>query len=244
MDSIHFCKGCGSILPRRASNRGRPPSRCEDCKKELARTGDRRRERDAAAKKRSVKCCAVCSGPIPQGRSRCCSDQCLRGLLRQRRNHPPGPWPSRICRECGTEFEAHPYTGGDKRFCTRRCGKRYRDRKRTRARRATTQTLIWFEFDPIEVFFRDGWKCRHCGRDTPREKRGSMAPDAPELDHIVPLSRGGAHEFENCQCLCRECNNKKGNRTEKEVAKNAPMPAQPRWGSYHRGSAMQIERAI
>lgn len=60
--------------------------------------------------------------------------------------------------------------------------------------------------NPYKVFDRDGWKCRCCGIDTPLEKRGSYAPDAPELDHIRPLSKGGGHTYKNTQLLCRQCN--------------------------------------
>lgn len=51
----------------------------------------------------------------------------------------------------------------------------------------------------LQVFSRDGWKCRHCGQG----KNLSV-------DHIVPWSRGGAHDMENFQTLCRPCNSSKG----------------------------------
>ena len=34
--------------------------------------------------------------------------------------------------------------------------------------------------------------------------------DRHELDHIVPLAKGGAHDDRNLQLLCRECNRSKG----------------------------------
>lgn len=63
---------------------------------------------------------------------------------------------------------------------------------------------------PQQVFARDGWKCQLCGVDTPRRLRGSYEPNAPELDHIVPLSKGGGHTWANVQCACRACNSAKG----------------------------------
>jgi 5-methylcytosine-specific restriction endonuclease McrA len=63
--------------------------------------------------------------------------------------------------------------------------------------------------DPIKVFERDGWRCQLCMRKTPARLRGSYDPRAPELDHIVPISKGGAHSYINTQCACRECNGKK-----------------------------------
>lgn len=39
---------------------------------------------------------------------------------------------------------------------------------------------------------------------------GSLSERAPELDHVVPLSRGGGHVYGNVQLLCRMCNGAKG----------------------------------
>lgn len=63
---------------------------------------------------------------------------------------------------------------------------------------------------PERVFERDKWRCQICGCNTHKELRGTIAPNAPELDHIIPLSLGGPHTVKNAQCLCRECNRKKG----------------------------------
>jgi 5-methylcytosine-specific restriction endonuclease McrA len=66
------------------------------------------------------------------------------------------------------------------------------------------------------VFVRDKWKCKACGCNTPQSLRGTCDPDAPELDHIIPLSRGGWHAPDNCQTLCRQCNQDKGAQLEHE----------------------------
>lgn len=69
------------------------------------------------------------------------------------------------------------------------------------------------EYEPvnvIKVFERDGWRCQICGRRTPKKLRGRVdCKTAPELDHRVPLSRGGGHTYDNVQCACRDCNGKK-----------------------------------
>lgn len=61
----------------------------------------------------------------------------------------------------------------------------------------------------VAVFVRDGWRCQICGRATPEGRRGTNHANAPELDHRVPLSRGGTHTYENVQCACRKCNRSK-----------------------------------
>lgn len=51
------------------------------------------------------------------------------------------------------------------------------------------------------VIVRDGGRCRRCG-----------SAWRIEVDHIIPLSRGGSSEEDNLQTLCRNCNRKKNNR--------------------------------
>lgn len=51
------------------------------------------------------------------------------------------------------------------------------------------------------VFERDENVCRYCG-STARL----------EIDHIIPLARGGTNDLDNLQILCRHCNAKKHTR--------------------------------
>jgi len=54
--------------------------------------------------------------------------------------------------------------------------------------------------DPLraEVLLRDGARCRRC-----------RTAVNLEIDHIVPLSKGGRTEEANLQTLCRRCNRRK-----------------------------------
>ena len=76
-------------------------------------------------------------------------------------------------------------------------------------RRAKDNGVPYEKFDPIAIFERDGWVCKICGISTPVSKRGTYDNDAPELDHVTPLSKGGSHSVENSQCACRRCNRHK-----------------------------------
>lgn len=62
-------------------------------------------------------------------------------------------------------------------------------------------------FSKRNVLIRDGFKCAYCGND--KEKL--------TIDHIIPKSRGGKTNFENCIACCRHCNNKKGDKTPGEA---------------------------
>ncbi len=50
------------------------------------------------------------------------------------------------------------------------------------------------------IYARDGHRCRKCGRKT----------DDLEIDHIIPIAKGGKTTYNNLQTLCRYCNKKKG----------------------------------
>lgn len=41
------------------------------------------------------------------------------------------------------------------------------------------------------------------------ELKGLNKPNSPELDHIIPISKGGHHLYSNVQLLCRACNGSK-----------------------------------
>jgi hypothetical protein len=55
------------------------------------------------------------------------------------------------------------------------------------------------------VFARDRQICAYCG--------GRFSPAALEMEHVTPMSRGGATVWQNVVSACRACNQRKGNRT-------------------------------
>lgn len=57
-----------------------------------------------------------------------------------------------------------------------------------------------------EVLRRDHHTCQYCG-----------STHNLTLDHVVPLSRGGSHTWDNVVTACERCNQRKGNRTPEEA---------------------------
>ena len=52
------------------------------------------------------------------------------------------------------------------------------------------------------IYERDKYRCRRCGASGQRANL--------EIDHIVPIAKGGKSNPENLQTLCRSCNKSKG----------------------------------
>jgi len=153
--------------------------------------------------------CVVCGNAFAKIRSqdRFCSDTCRKRwlvLYNRERNASQSDriGKTKVCHECGNEFVLS-YSDKRQRYCSKECSKRSTGRVARAVRRARIRSSTYDMIDPLIVFERDGWRCMLCGKRTPRGKRGSLDDRAPELDHIVPLSRGGLHVYQNVQCACR-----------------------------------------
>ena len=71
---------------------------------------------------------------------------------------------------------------------------------------------------PDHVFFavlkRDKWKCVYCREDLHYDD--DWEDDNVEIDHKIPVSRGGSNEPDNLQATCGYCNARKGAKTHEE----------------------------
>ncbi len=77
-------------------------------------------------------------------------------------------------------------------------------------------------FTRKNIYFRDRSRCQYCGARFPAKDLN--------LDHVVPLSRGGRSTWDNVVCCCIECNTRKGNRLPEEVGLRLfKSPEKPRW---------------
>lgn len=67
------------------------------------------------------------------------------------------------------------------------------------------------DINHLEVFERDEWICHICKKLIDRTLRGDHWWRAT-LDHIIPLSKGGTHTYDNVAACHWRCNMVKGNK--------------------------------
>jgi len=86
-------------------------------------------------------------------------------------------------------------------------------------------------FSRRAVLHRDDHRCQYCGSR------------AESVDHVVPRSRGGTHDWENVVAACRHCNTRKSDSSPEEVGLRLHhQPRVPRlstWFAVMAGSVPQ-----
>lgn len=226
--SLHYCRwqrhGDPNVEPKRARVVGVEPCTIDGCDKKIAARGL------CAAHwtrwKRHGSPTARLPGEVVNGRRICtlCGEDKLVGEEineswckpcsaqrkgQTRKPYTPKSHPIKQCAHCGAEFRPRLPAQS---HCSPECAdatRSQRNRKHVLARRARLRRAPSEEFDPFEVFERDGWTCQIC-RDPVDPDVRWPDPMCVSLDHVVPLSRGGAHTRANTQCAHLSCNTKKG----------------------------------
>ena len=64
-------------------------------------------------------------------------------------------------------------------------------------------------FSRANVYIRDMFQCQYCSEHFDRHEL--------TLDHVMPLSKGGKTNWENCVCCCKECNAAKADKIRKPL---------------------------
>lgn len=175
------CTTCGAVFERTCHNiTGRHSSGCPHCR-ELKRQ-EREREKERKAEERRRK----------------------RELREQERKKKPHP-----CPVCGT-MTTRP------KYCCKACYLKanmaqHEYRRRLRISKVNNDKDINLK----GLFIRDKGICSICGKqcdfDDYQIKNGAFVAgnSYPSIDHIIPLSKGGTHTWDNIQLAHMICNIKK-----------------------------------
>jgi len=103
------------------------------------------------------------------------------------------------CGICEKEFKK----GRRTKFCSMACGDEAKRRRNVvyKLCHGQSNTPAWLKLR-FKILVRDDFTCQYCGRGVPE---GVIL----QLDHIIPLSKGGIGEEENLITACQECNSGK-----------------------------------
>lgn len=220
---VGACGECAEPVVHRAK-KGPPARYCSyDCKRKAAYTRrlesggyERDREKQRAAfvpKPRTDRPCRNCGAAFTAKKSDAefCSSACYNRHLDE--NNP------KRCTEadCDRGVRAKGLCSMHWRRQARADGREanpvWNERRKAgyhkrRAQKSTTQVE---DIEPRDIYERDIWLCGLCS--TPVDPDVAWPdPMSPSLDHIQPLSKGGAHTYENVQLAHLTCNVSKGNR--------------------------------
>jgi 5-methylcytosine-specific restriction endonuclease McrA len=222
-----ICEGCGTLFPQWRCPKSRFCSRlCSGRNDNLspeeraAHAVARAKEYNATQRPKpnpkpiqwSDRLCVECGKVFSFPRSKVlCSDGCQKARTSRTAVAARIKDRTRLVKCPGCDVTFNPAERKhSKKFCSAECGNK-ECRRRLVSRRRARLAGVRVEFvNPTVVFDADFWKCYLCGVDTPRSLQGDgRASDAPTMDHVIPLARGGAHSYANIRCACRQCNSKK-----------------------------------
>lgn len=228
-DSCQFCsRECSDEYKRNNTNRY-----CKSCGKELKAKqfdycSDECRVKHKTIEKQ-CECCGKTFKTIYKDK-KCCSRKCsyekLKKMINQRQkdfkkiNYKKSSFK---CLECGKEV-IKEY--GDYRtvFCSLKCSNKHNRRLRRYLKRTNGNGQVDSSISLDKLYTKSNGICAICCKQCDYSDY-VVYPDGtivvggtyPSIDHMIPLSKGGTHTWDNVQLSHRDCNSSKGNRyTTKE----------------------------
>ena len=202
-----ICLYCGKEF-NTTSGSGRPKKYCSA---ECRYNADKDNKRIQYVGKRE-QVCRQCGKELPKFKTRFCSKECHRryNCIKQGRiNHDQIL--KKICPVCGKEFETWR---SQKLTCSPKC-----HNKRLQRIKDNYGIIVDHGITMGKVAERDKGICQICGlpvdwNDYTGIKSKGFKPgdNYPSIDHIIPKSKGGLHEWSNVQLSHYKCNRLKSNK--------------------------------
>lgn len=154
--------------------------------------------------------CDMCGKELPPRRIRFCSVECG-----HRWHNIKNGWVldhgelTKTCCVCGKEFKTWKTR---KDTCSEKCSRIMKNQKHDFRRDAKSGIEL------RKLAERDGQICHLCGEPVQWddfEQKGDykvFGNKYPSIDHVLPISLGGQHSWDNVRLAHRQCNSMKGNR--------------------------------
>jgi 5-methylcytosine-specific restriction endonuclease McrA len=116
------------------------------------------------------------------------------------------------CEECGKP--CRPYMQRNMRTLCVPCRVVWRTTARARSgcrsRRWAAETIGDRGINWTSLGERDGWMCHLCGKSVKRLAGTAYVPQGATVDHLIPISAGGSHTWDNVSLAHRSCNISRG----------------------------------
>jgi 5-methylcytosine-specific restriction endonuclease McrA len=127
------------------------------------------------------------------------------------------------CTRCGVAFVAWRPS----QHCSRACYSSAKRKSPAAHARRKGREAGWklTKARRLALYQRDGWTCQICALPVDPDAMGTIQPDAPTADHVIPLAKGGKHAWENLQTAHYACNVRKGARMTARVPQNGVLSA-------------------
>lgn len=118
----------------------------------------------------------------------------------------------RICAYCGA-----PHLRTNAKCCSEECSRKYANSKGDR--RVRRMRKVDKSISLKRLYLRDGGKCWICGdkcdfNDCRHDENGNFIVGSmyPSIDHVYPISKGGAHSWNNVKLAHHYCNTLKNDK--------------------------------
>lgn len=187
MQGSKKCSGCGLVKlgnMYHKSSTGRYPSRCIECSREVSRNKyradpDKKHRQDREYRERNL------------DRVREADRNRKRDPIKTKESHDK--WMANNPGRAREHIKKWESENPDKVM------------DNSRLKRARRRNAIIEKFSAAEIYERDRWICQFCYKRVDKKLKWP-SPMSPSLDHIIPLSKGGAHERLNAQLAHLGCN--------------------------------------
>lgn len=114
------------------------------------------------------------------------------------------------CRWCGNVFLTHSMR---RCYCSTECKKakkNHDDSERKSKRYKQARANGKYETISLQrLYIRDKGKCYLCGKHLTLTEDYNRS-DAPTIEHVIPICKGGTNTWKNVKLACRNCNVEKG----------------------------------
>ncbi len=109
----------------------------------------------------------------------------------------------KICKVCGQFFIA---INTNQICCSPECSRRHENRNKDK--RIYKNGKPDLSINLTRLYMRDQGICQICGRHIDFDCDNN-SDYYPSIDHIIPIAKGGMHQWDNVQLACRMCNSLK-----------------------------------